>query len=85
MIGKKIIRDQESTKMNIEKEMLVLSHLKHFPNDHTRSYKVYANDDLVEMTMLTLDEIHGLSSMIRETDYRALKVFFISVGNRKCV
>lgn len=30
--------------------------------------KVYANDELVEMTILTLDEIHGLSSMLRETD-----------------
>lgn len=46
--------------------MLVQSCLKHFsPNDHKGSYKVYANDELVEMTILTLEEIHGLSSMLR--------------------
>lgn len=34
--------------------------------------KVYANEELVEMTILTLDEIHGLSSILRETNGRTL-------------
>lgn len=57
--------------MNTQREMLVLSYLKFFFFQMTTqeaTNKVYANDELVEMIILSLDEIHGLSSMLRETD-----------------